>query len=152
MALKKQKAHPPKSAALRVSPGRKPQAWGLSLPSVIEIKPRASRYFTPEPKLARIVDAVGLNVAADMLGVDRAQLSRNASGKSPISAAIASRISDVEYVLDRALKVMYPDEVGPWLTSPEPLLGGSIPMNVLVLLGPARVIDAIDARAAGAFA
>jgi hypothetical protein len=52
----------------------------------------------------------------------------------------------------RALELMQPDEIGPWLMEPEPFLGGSIPINVLQLSGPVRVIQALEARAAGAFA
>jgi uncharacterized protein (DUF2384 family) len=102
--------------------------------------------------LQRIIDSLSLSAAADVLGVDRSQLDRARKGKESISAELDRRIADVEYVLDRALRVMHPDEVGPWLTEPEPLLGGSIPLNVLTLKGTGPVVSALDAIAQGAFA
>ena len=118
----------------------------------LALKPQARREFATAVKLKRLVKALGLNATARVLGVDRGQLSRCANGMEAVSQGVARRIIDVEYVLDRALRLMWPDEVGPWLSSPEPLLGGSTPLNVLILSGPARVVQAIDGRAAGAFA
>ena len=103
-------------------------------------------------KLQRIIDSLSLAAAADVLGIDRSQLDRCRKGKEAISAELNRRITDVEYILDRALHVMHPDEVGPWLTEAEPLLGGSIPLNVLTLKGTGPVVAALDGVAAGAFA
>ena len=69
-----------------------------------------------------------------------------------MSAAIVQRVVDLEYVVDRALRVFYPDEVGVWLSQPEPLLGDAIPLNVLVLRGTSPVIAALSRIAAGAVA
>jgi len=69
-----------------------------------------------------------------------------------MSAEVTRRIVDVEYLLDRALRVMHADEIGPWLTQPEALLGGSVPLNVLILKGAGAVVAALDGIAAGAFA
>ncbi len=93
--------------------------------------------------------ALGESAAADILGVDRAQINRCEHGRQAITMELARRISDVEYVLDRAIAVMHPDEIGPWLTSPEPLLGDAIPLNVLAIHGAARVVQALDAIYAG---
>jgi uncharacterized protein (DUF2384 family) len=103
-------------------------------------------------KLRRVVDSLSLIAAADVLGVDRSQLNRCLKGKEAIGAELSRRIIDVEYVLDRALRVLHSDEVGPWLTEPEPLLGGSVPINVLTIKGTGPVIVALDGVAAGAFA
>ena len=129
-----------------------PADWNVRSDRVIELKPNASEAFAVEPKLERVVNALGLSASADILDVDKSQLNRCLKGQERVSPALARRISDVEYVIDRALHVMNPEDVGPWLASPEPLLGNSVPMNVLTLSGPARVIGAIDAIAAGAFA
>ncbi len=127
-------------------------AWNVRSDRVIELKPNADEAFPVVPKLDRVVNALGLSAAADILDVDKSQLNRCIKGQERVSPALARRISDVEYVIDRALHVMNPEDVGPWLASPEPLLGNSIPINVLTISGPARVIGAIDAIAAGAFA
>lgn len=131
---------------------RRPAPWEVSGGRAITLKPHASDEFVVGPKLDRIVRAVGLSTAADVLGVDRSQLNRCRAGRESMSPELTRRITDVEYVLDRALHILWPDEVGPWLTEPEPLLGGSIPLNVLALEGPARVINALDGIRAGAFA
>ena len=126
--------------------------WNVRSDRVIELKPDADQAFPVEPKLERVVSALGLSAAADILDVDKSQLNRCLKGQERVSPALARRVSDVEYVIDRALGVMNPEDVGPWLASPEPLLGDSVPINVLTISGPARVIGAIDAIAAGAFA
>ncbi len=123
--------------------------WAPALRASIIVRSSAPMEIAVDAKLQRVVKAVGLAAAADMLGVDKAQLSRCARGKDRISGELARRISDVEYVLERALRVMHPDEIGPWLTAPEPLLGNSTPLNALALQGAARITQALDALYAG---
>ena len=128
------------------------RVWQIPAERVVALKSTAVAVFDVHPKLDRLIAALGLSSAADVLGVDKSQLHRCSKGQEPLGADLQRRISDVEYLLDRALRVFHPDEVGPWLRAPEALLAGSIPLNVLVLEGPARVIGAIDARDAGAYA
>ncbi len=118
----------------------------------LNFKPSAAEQFAIIDKLNRIIESLSLAAAADVLGIDKSQLDRCRKGKEAISSEVKRRIVDVEYVCDRALSVMRPDEVGPWLLEPEPLLGGSIPLNVLTLRGPGPVIVALDGIAAGVFA
>lgn len=127
-------------------------AWGSLLTVSVEVKPEASRAFSVSEKLGRLTESLGQNAAAELLAFDPAQMRRCLKGRERISPAIAERIVDLEYILDRALRIFYPDEVGPWLTQPEPLLGGSTPLNMLVLRGTAPVIAALTRIAAGAFA
>jgi len=82
----------------------------------------AGRVFAVEPKLERIVSAVGLS-AAYMLDADKSQLTRRKNGKESVNAELTRRISDFEIIIDSALQVMNPEDVGPWLASHEPLLG-----------------------------
>lgn len=133
---------------------RAPKAarWTPRNGRVIVLSDAALKNFAAQPKLARIVETLGLSAAADVLDVDKSQLRRCVHGDEGISAELTRRISDLEFVLDRALQVMNPEEVGPWLANPEPLLGNSVPMNVLTLSGPSRVIGALDAIGAGTFA
>jgi uncharacterized protein (DUF2384 family) len=102
--------------------------------------------------LQQVVEILGLNQSARVLEVDRSQLSRCVKNAEGIGASLSSRITNLRFVLTRAFQVMHADEVGPWLTEPEPLLGGSIPLNVLAIDGPARVVEALDAIVSGAFA
>jgi hypothetical protein len=69
-----------------------------------------------------------------------------------ISPVIAQRIVDLEYLLDRALRIFYPDEVGPWLTQPEPYLGGAIPAKCSRTTRSRTGRRCVDPNRAGAFA
>lgn len=124
----------------------------LVAPTAVRIKKSVNPAGLVDRDLKRIVEILGLNQTARVLEVDRSQLSRCVRGTESISPALALRITNLQYVLTRALQIMHADEVGPWLTEGEPLLGGSIPLNVLAIDGPARVIAALDALVAGAFA
>jgi hypothetical protein len=103
-------------------------------------------------KLERLVATFGQNAASRLLTWDAGQMRRCLKREEKISAAIAKRIADLEHVVDFALRTFHPDEVGPWLSQPEPLLGGAIPLNVLALRGSAPVISALSRIDAGAFA
>ena len=126
--------------------------WTVRSERVIELKAGAPGVFAVLPKLARIVESIGLSAAADVLGIDKSQLRRCLKGEEAISAELTRRITDIEYIMDRALQVMNPEEIGAWLVAPEALLGNSLPINVLTTSGPARVIRALDGIAAGVFA
>jgi uncharacterized protein (DUF2384 family) len=118
----------------------------------IEVKPDAPRAFDVTVKLERLVAAFGKNAAAGLLSLGAGQMRRCLKGREKMSASIVQRVVDLEYVVDRALRVFYPDEVGVWLSQPEPLLGDAIPLNVLVLRGTSPVIAALSRVAAGAVA
>jgi len=129
-----------------------PRAWSPLVAGSIEVKSDAPEAFDVVVKLERLVATFGQNASAGLLGLDAGQMRRCLKGQEKVSAPITQRIVDLEYVVDRALRVFYPDEVGPWLSQPEPLLGDAIPLNVLVLRGSSPVIAALSRIAAGAFA
>ena len=104
------------------------------------------------PLLARVVDALGNNAAARLLGADRAQVSRWGSGREPIGSEMGRRIVDLHDILTRILRVYPREAAAMWLVGSEPLLGGARPIDVLVLEGAAPVIRAIDGIAQGAYA
>jgi hypothetical protein len=101
---------------------------------------------------ASLTDLLGHNRTAALLDVDKSRLTRCITGKENYGADLVRRIYNLHYIVIRALELMQHDEIGPWLMEPEPFLGGSVPINVLQLSGPVRVIQALEARAAGAFA
>ncbi len=148
------------SVAKKVTAGpkqRKKRGTGRSFsplvaPTAVRIKKPVSVAALVNRDLERIVEILGLNQTARILDVDRSQLSRCVKGAEGISPTLALRVTNLQYVLTRALQTMHADEVGPWLTEGEPLLGGSIPLNVLAIDGPAAVIAALDALVSGAFA
>lgn len=108
--------------------------------------------FSVADEVERVVALLGSNVVADLLGVSRSQPGRWRSGAENISPANRRRLTDLDHVLNRALQVLWPDQAGVWLTSPNAHLGGARPMDVLALRGPGPVLDALDAYADGAYA
>jgi uncharacterized protein (DUF2384 family) len=117
----------------------------------IELRPAADELADLRPLLSRIVDALGTNGAARVLGVDRAQVSRWGSAIDPIGAEMGRRIVDLHDVLTRILRVYGREAAALWLAGSEPLLGGARPIDVLVMEGAAPVIRAIDGIMQGAY-
>jgi uncharacterized protein (DUF2384 family) len=120
--------------------------------NVITLRPSADALADVRPLLSRVVEALGTNAAARLLGADRAQVSRWRSGIEPVSAEMGRRIVDLHDVLTRILRLYNREAAAMWLTGSEPLLGGARPIDVLVLEGAAPVIRAIDGIAAGVYA
>lgn len=116
------------------------------------LRPSAEELSRAEPILARVVEALGTNLAARLLGADRAQVSRWMSGKEPIGVEMSRRVIDLHDVLVRILRVFNRDAAAMWLVGSEPLLGGARPIDVLAIEGAAPVIRAIDGIGQGAFA
>jgi uncharacterized protein (DUF2384 family) len=93
------------------------------------VKPDAAQAFDVNEKLGRLVAAFGQNATSRLLTWDAGQMHRCLKREEKISDPIAQRIVDLEHVVDRALSIFHPDEIAPWLSQPEPLLGGAIPLN-----------------------
>jgi uncharacterized protein (DUF2384 family) len=120
--------------------------------SVIRLRPAADNLADVRPLLARVVDALGTNAVARLIGVDRAQVSRWGSGKEAVGMEMARRVVDLHDILTRILRVYNREAAAMWLSGSEPLLGGARPIDVLALEGAATVIRAIEAIAEGAYA
>ncbi|MGD0772198.1 MAG: hypothetical protein ABSC05_05185 [Candidatus Solibacter sp.] len=132
-------------------PSRKPRTWIPTAKAVV-LRRSAGALADVTPLLSRVIEALGTNAAARLLGADRALVSRWNAGIESISSEMGRRIVDLHDVLTRILRV-YPSEAAAlWLVGSEPLLGGARPIDVLVLEGAAPVIRAIDGIAEGAYA
>jgi uncharacterized protein (DUF2384 family) len=119
----------------------------------LRIKPEAVDGFdTVRAELTRVVRALGNNVTARTLRVDKGLVSRWMSGGEAISAEKRRAIGDLDFVLKRGLAAFTPKQLGLWLNGSEPHLGGARPIDVLLTRGVGSVIDAIDAVEQGAFA
>ena len=138
-------------AALRKPKRRRSRAWKPIL-GTITLLASADKLADVQPLLTRIVDALGTNAAARLLGADRAQVSRWRSGAEAIGADMGRRIIDLHDVLTRILREYNREAAAMWLVGSEPLLGGARPIDVLALEGAAPVIRAIDGIAQGAYA
>ena len=132
-------------------PNRKPRAWIPTAKTVV-LRQSAGALADVTPLLARVVEALGTNAAARLLGADRAQVSRWSAGTESIGSEMGRRIVDLHDVLTRILRVYGREAAAMWLVGSEPLLGGARPIDVLVLEGAAPVIRAIDGIAQGAYA
>jgi uncharacterized protein (DUF2384 family) len=130
---------------------RQPRTWTVMAKTVV-FKPSAQALADVSPLVMRIVDALGTNAAARLLGADRAQVSRWTSGKEAIGAEMGRRIVDLHDILTRILRVYNRELAAMWLVGSEPLLGGARPIDVLVTEGAAPVVRAIDGIAQGAYA
>ena len=132
-------------------PNRKPRAWIPTAKAVV-LRQSADALSDVTPLLARVIEALGTNAAARLLGADRAQVSRWNAGIESIGSEMGRRIVDLHDVLTRILRVYGREAAALWLVGSEPLLGGARPIDVLVLEGAAPVIRAIDGIAEGAYA
>ena len=130
---------------------RAPRPW-TPLSGTIELRPSADALADVRPLLARIVDALGNNAAARLLGADRAQVSRWMAQTESVGSEMGRRIVDLHDVLTRILRVYNREAAAMWLVGSEPLLGGARPIDVLVTEGAAPVIRTIDGIAEGAYA
>lgn len=138
------------TAMAQTSTQTRANAWRPDI-RAIEIPEKSKDVLNASHDLRDLVDTLGVTTTAKALGVSKGLISQINAGAT-LTQEVARRASDLRYVLVRALSYFYPDEIGPWLTGPEPLLGGSIPINVLVLKGVQPVVDAIDAIRAGVYA
>ena len=132
-------------------PNRKPRAWIPTAKAVV-LRQSAVTLADVTPLLGRVIEALGTNAAARLLGADRAQVSRWNAGIESIGSEMGRRIVDLHDVLTRILRVYGREAAALWLVGSEPLLGGARPIDVLVLEGAAPVIRAIDGIAEGAYA
>jgi uncharacterized protein (DUF2384 family) len=132
-------------------PNRKPRAWIPTAKAVV-LRQSADALADVTPLLARVIEALGTNAAARLLGADRAQVSRWNAGIESIGSEMGRRIVDLHDVLTRILRVYGREAAALWLIGSEPLLGGARPIDILVLEGAAPVIRAIDGIAEGAYA
>ena len=129
---------------------RKTRAW-IPTAKVVILRQSADALADISPLLARVVEALGTNAAARMLGADRAQVSRWTARTESIGSEMGRRIVDLHDVLTRILRVYGREAAAMWLVGSEPLLGGARPIDILVLEGAAAVIRAIDGISQGAY-
>jgi hypothetical protein len=102
-------------------------------------------------KLARLVESMGNNWVAGILGVSVSQPSRWRTGEERISPENARQVTDLEYVMSRLFQLYPPTLARVWLESYNAHLEGR-PVDVFRLRGALAVAEAVDAEAQGAYA
>src|SRR5580693_5493578 len=83
------------------------------------LKESAAELADVAPLLARVVDALGTNAAARLMGADRAQVSRWSSGTEAIGHEMGRRIVDLHDILTRIMRVYPREAAAMWLTGSE---------------------------------
>jgi hypothetical protein len=116
---------------------------------VVDLAEPGVAYEAPLLSLNRLVELLGNNRAAEMLGVTRSQPSRWARGLERIGPDNQRRVLDLEYAVSRLLLLFPPRQARIWLESHNAGLGAR-PIDVLRTRGASPVIRAIDAEAQGA--
>ncbi|GAB91017.1 hypothetical protein GORHZ_121_00100 [Gordonia rhizosphera NBRC 16068] len=81
---------------------------------------------------------------ADFAGVSPSQPSRWASGHERPGPSAAAALIDLEHIVARTRLIWGPDAARVWVTSPNVYLGGALPIDVLRMDGPSRVLEALD--------
>lgn len=115
------------------------------------VSARRLHLVTDSDRLNRLIDRVGNNRVANLLGVSRSQPSRWRARKEGIGPENQRKLIDLDYVFGRLEQLFTPRQAEIWLTSMNAHLGAR-PVDVLRLRGATPVIAAIDAEAEGAFA
>jgi hypothetical protein len=131
------------------TPGSAPVA-GTTPPARTK-RHREPRGAAASHRLERLVDQLGNNGLANLMGVSRSQPSRWRSGKEGIGVENQRRLIDLDYVFGRLGQLYTARQAEIWLTSHNAHLGAR-PVDVLRLRGVLPVIAAIEAEAEGAFA
>ena len=108
--------------------------------------------YKPELQVIRLVELLGNNLLADLLSVNRSQPSMWKNNKEKLSVENQRKVSDLDHVMNRLLIELYPDQAIQWMQGSNPHLNFARPMDALIVNGPSKVLDAIDALASGSYA
>jgi hypothetical protein len=112
----------------------------------------AAALYKVDQALTRVIDVLGNNATAVLLGVSISQPSRWKSGKEGLSRVNASAVVQLDAFLATMLTVFTPEQAELWLAGSEPHLGGARPADVFRLRGLAGVLPALQAIEEGAYA
>lgn len=108
----------------------------------------ARPYLGPEERLPYLVDGLGNNRVAALLGVAKSQPSRWRAGKDRMNADNARSLLDLDYVMARLSQLMDSERAAIWLESSNSTLG-TRPIDAIELRGPTAILPAIDAEEQG---
>ena len=97
------------------------------------------------PPVNAVCRSLGSRVAlADLLGVDRGVVEAWLSGAAEPTASQARRIRDLETLLAHVRRLERNEIARAWLRSPSPMLDGALPLDVVLVDGPDRVLEAFE--------
>lgn len=107
--------------------------------------------YEPDAMTARIVEALGSNVTAGLLGVSKDRPTRWVKGVDRPSGESRARLADLDSLVGQMLAVFTPDQAVLWLNGEDPFLQAR-PLDVFQIEGSTRVIEAMRAYEQGAYA
>ena len=107
--------------------------------------------YGPGAVARRVVEALGNNVTAGLLGVAQDRPGRWVKGTDRPSEENRAKLADLDSVVGQLLAVFTPAQAALWLEGHDPFLQAR-PIDVFRLEGPARLIEAMKAYEQGAFA
>lgn len=99
----------------------------------------------------RVVDTLGNNVTAALLGVAKDRPGRWARGEDAPSEENRAGLADLDSLVGHILAVMTPAQAVLWLNGNDPILQAR-PLDVYRIEGPERIIHALKAFEQGAYA
>ena len=137
------------------TPARKPGRRATARPR--RVAAATALYGARAPDLAeldaaraqRLIDVLGNNRLAELLGVSKSQPARWAARRDRVSAENSRKLIDLDYVMSRLLQLWHPSVIPLWLEGNNAHLRAR-PIDVVRLRGPAALIPALDAAEAGA--
>lgn len=130
----------------RTRRARKPASGSVQVKSI-----RDADAYGPEAVTRRVIEALGNNVTAKLLGVSQDGPSRWASGVDRPSEANRAKLADLDALVGHLLATFTTEQAALWLEGQDPFLRAR-PIDVFVQEGPALLIEAMKAYAQGAFA
>lgn len=107
--------------------------------------------YGPQAITQRLINALGNNTVASLLGVSKDRPSRWASGRDAPNEDNRLQLADLDSLVGHLLSAFTPAQAKLWLDGPNAQLGAR-PIDVYRLEGAAAVIEAIRAHEQGAFA
>lgn len=125
---------------------RKPGGRRIAMESAMEYGSFGAR-----ERVERIVEVLGNNVTAEILGVSKSQPSLWRSGRARVSQDVAPKLIELDYVVSRLQMTWPPSVIPDWLYGNNPHVNGR-PIDVMVLKGPRAVVPALDAADGGIYA
>lgn len=140
----------PKGVTMRTAtaPGQAKRLRGSTAPLRFM---KSTAAYEPEAVVTRVVEVLGNNVTAGLLGVAKDRPTRWAKGIDRPSEESRSRLADLDALIGQLLAVFTAEQAQLWLEGEDPYLQAR-PLDVFRLEGPSRVIAAMQAYEQGAFA
>jgi hypothetical protein len=123
--------------------GTRPKSGRRRSRPVVDLAEPGVAYEAPLLSLNRLIELLGNNRTAELLGVTRSQPSRWARGLERIGPDNQRRVLDLDYAVSRLLLLFPPRQARIWLDSHNAGLGARR-IDVLRIRGAAPVIGAID--------